>query len=134
MRVLLSIAVVAVFVTTTPSALAQSADDSGEGGLHVCCGGSVGYIGGGSGTISGHVRGPSGSGSHEAVKPSVADTPSALDGGAVKTLRLPALSERDLHAERAASTWPRVFPYAALLLLAAAVFVVYRRLPAAEAR
>lgn len=117
---------------------AQSSDDRdgsrSQGGLHVSGGGVFGYIGG-SGSPSGTIRGPGGSGSSAAsdrgrdVAPAApAAEPTAVQGGVVADVPLEAEPAPD--AEQA-SSGARVTPltWVIVALMFAGFVWLYRRLP-----
>jgi hypothetical protein len=112
MRLVLTF-VIAVLVGMAAPAVAQEADRSAErsrdGGLRVCCGATFGYIGG-SGTISGEVRGPAGGSSQRAPAPAPAPDPepNVLMNGEVTPVKVTsAVSEEPLAVESAPASWPR---------------------------
>src|SRR5688572_16180563 len=83
---------------SAPAALAklpQQPEQSGDGGLNVCCGGTVGYVGG-SGSISGNVRGPSGGpgGTAPAQEPAPEPATSVLNDGEVADAETPATTRK----------------------------------------
>ena len=135
MRSRLLFATAALLAVTAGPALAQSGQQPSEprrdGGLHVCCGGSVGYVGGGSGTISGHVRGPGGPGAGRtpATEPVVAD-PDVLNDGKVTPARVPAVGDRRIDAKKTSASWELPALLAAMAILGGASLLVgYRRRP-----
>src|SRR5438132_14171368 len=130
-RVSLCVLAVAFVVTAGLPALAQNSDaPSSAGGLTVCCGATFGYIGG-SGSVSGSIRGTGGDGgspSRAAVaRPAATAGPTAVLGGLVRPASLPAVASTVTPAAARRNVVPWVV---AVLVLLGSVFV-YRRLPRA---
>ena len=125
--------VLGVLGLLAPAARSQP-DDKRDGSLKVCCGGSVGYIGG-SGSISGNIVGPAGRTSKAPSQPkSVApapqvEQPSATTGGAVADFELPLPVEAEPVSRATAD--PVVFWAAIAGLLGAGALIFFRgRAPA----
>ena len=116
-------------------AFAQSAPPP-SGGLTVCCGGTFGYIGGGSGSVSGSVVGPGGGGSSPTVQHTAVDAtnPSALAGSVVHGAAIPVSSLRartvSSHRQPVAST---AIAATILALMVLGLGVVHRKLPVGNA-
>jgi hypothetical protein len=104
---------------------------SGDGGLHVSNGGSIGYVGG-SGSISGTVRGPGGgdrrgsSAPKRAVTPKP-DGPSAVTGGVVEPAEAGVLRPQSVENAKDASSLTGPMLAAGMVALACAVLFVRRR-------
>lgn len=95
----------------------------GDGGLHVCCGGMIGSVGG-SGSISGTVRGPGAGPS--APRPVVReDVPPALTKGIVEPAEIAVRDDEPVEAEEASST--ATGPLLAALLVAVAAIAIFAR-------
>ena len=130
MRARLLVLLVAVAACAASPAAAQSgaeAPTKGDGGLHVSDGGMVGYVGG-SGSISGTVRGPGGSGGSgaPAPKPAVADAgPSAITDGKVTPARISVPDASDAIPARSESPWRG--PLIAAAMLAVTLVVLFVR-------
>ena len=127
MRRLTLLCCVALIALTSPTAVGQTSNrqPNGDGGLHVCCGGSVGYVGG-SGSISGNVVGPGGGGGGQrAAAPATDVQPNAATNGSLE----PALQIRDSSAEKSTPAASKTsIPYIpiAAVLGALLLFVVVR--------
>jgi hypothetical protein len=122
---------IAFVVAVAVPASAQSSQPSG--GLTVCCGGSFGYIGG-SGSVSGSVIGPGGSGRSVArapvARPAPAFVPTAVVGGVVRPTTLPVSTEN----VRTASSHRSAVPLVLVGLVLAGSMFVYRKLSLREFR
>ena len=116
MRLAATLAIAVAFLCVAAPVFAE-----GDGGLHVCCGGSVGYVGG-SGSISGHVRGPGGSSTHHvAPKTSV---PNATTGGDTSPVVLLKRHVDAAPVKSHAPLWPGAL-LATILSMLVAVGVAY---------
>jgi len=114
----------AALLSVAAPALAQSsAPPAGNGGLTVCCGGTFGYIGGGSGSVSGHVVGPAGIGAP--VTHAAPTNTSALTDNITHAAKLPVLQ---LHS-RPASEHTGPLAWVMLALTFGGLAFVYRKLP-----
>jgi hypothetical protein len=129
-RALLAVAVFFA-LATGPGALAQSGEaPSGDGGLHVSGGGTVGYVGG-SGSISGTVRGPAGGRgrpSGPAVAP--APAPNASKDGVVAPARQAKVAKEVKTDAAPVSDTMSMVPFAVVVaasIIAMALFI--RRRP-----
>jgi hypothetical protein len=98
-----------------------------DGGLHVSGGGVVGYVGGGSGSISGNVTGPGG-GRSSGIEPAVDTKPTAIDGGVVSKTRLPAEGVQTTSASQAPDASGLAL-WVLAVLGAGAMIWLYRRRP-----
>jgi hypothetical protein len=108
-------------------AFAQSDAPEGDGGLHVCCGGMVGSVGG-SGSISGTVRGPGAPARASNPAPAKADTaPSAVTDGAVAPAKIEPADESLNEAPTAATGSAPNGPLLAALIVAIAAAVLFLR-------
>ena len=121
------LAIAFVFAAGLP-ALAQSSDAPSSGGLTVCCGATFGYVGG-SGSVSGSIRGPGGDGGSpsraEVARPAATAGPTAVLGGLVRPASLPAVAPTVTTTAAHRNVVPWVL---AVLVLLGSVFV-YRRFP-----
>lgn len=132
----LFVGVAAAVLGLGPIAYAQAEPEQprrGDGGLHVSGGASVGYVGGGSGSISGNVVGPGGGASSGAaapkkeVAPAPAEQPSAVAGGQVSDAIPVEAAQTDPASERTADPVIFWFAIVGLIVAGAAVLLAGRR-------
>jgi hypothetical protein len=128
LRMLLVLPLIALVTVLATPAMAQSTggeSSSGDGGLHVSGGGVVGYVGG-SGSISGNVRGPGGGSSSRAPTRAPDPGPAAVTDGVVEPAELPIV-ESPVDATNASSPGPNLLFAAMLGVVVIGIAIFLRR-------
>jgi hypothetical protein len=114
-----------LLLVALPTPVLAQSEGGGSSSLNVCCGGSVSYVGG-SGSISGTVRGPAGRPARQAPAKPAAE-PSAVTGGKVEPAVLPELPTSQLASDTEAGSWRRTAVMIALAAIAVSIVAVLGR-------